>query len=361
MMKELFFIISFLVGGIINFAISQNDKNIYSKYNHRLVHLENIQQNTDSLKVLFADDSSKYIMRKIKNNELKYQKLTLKNKAIYPQVLKLDQFNDSLIDVAANYYISGNYTNALVVYNALLKKNSPKVHWIGRRGKDYLLQKISECHAFIGNYDSSFYFMNYAIDQGLKDYSIFAYYPCFNKMESDKRWFLMKNKMIKSINISNICYDIQLCSTIRELESEDNYSRQRYLYYVNCTSPDKKIIDSLWIIVKETDSLNYFFLKGLLGRINISNNLPVGLEEKTLLTIMVIHSTESIQLSFLPYLYRWLKNDDPYVIHMLIDRILVKKGEMQLYGTQYKNNTIAPIRPSNEESDVLRRLGLTEM
>ena len=133
----------------------------------------------------------------------------------------------------------------------------------------------------------------------------------------------------------NKYYDLALQDSITRMYDKDQGIRKYIGVFVN--GKPKYNNDSLLPIMQNIDSQNQTFLISLLQK----NHTPsISSEAMDMLFILIAHCDLSTQETFLPVLENIKKDSEEqkYTYLMIQDKILVKKGKRQKFGTQTEWN-----------------------
>jgi hypothetical protein len=89
-------------------------------------------------------------------------------------------------------------------------------------------------------------------------------------------------------------------------------------------------------LIRINDSLNLLVIKPIINKYGILSMKEIGMIGNFALTLTIQHAELPDQIFFLPYFEEAFKKKAvlPSTYAMLVDRINVKSGKMQIYGTQ---------------------------
>ena len=123
---------------------------------------------------------------------------------------------------------------------------------------------------------------------------------------------------------------------------------------------DSDEMDSLWAKVNEVDSANTAWLSETIVRFGWPHKSMVGSEAATGAFLILQHADYKHQRLYLPLLKRAAKDGEASLSHaaMLEDRVLMREGRPQIYGTQLESDpTTGEIRlyPIEDEANVDKR------
>lgn len=95
-------------------------------------------------------------------------------------------------------------------------------------------------------------------------------------------------------------------------------------------------VDSIWTIIKKTDSLNLIIVTNILDNYGWPDTSQIGVDGNLAIWAVIQHTPDiETHEKYLPLLKKATKNgfDKKYLAYS-IDRIAVMKGKPQIYGTQ---------------------------
>ena len=181
----------------------------------------------------------------------------------------------------------------------------------------------------------AFKYLNNAIDNGWKDIRTLEREKIFIHLQGNPEWIILINKLKKNIEDMNKNYDLVLQDSITRMYDKDQGIRKYIGVFVN--GKPKYNNDSLLPIMQNIDSQNQHFLIGLLQK---NHTPPISNEAMDMLFTLIAHCDLSTQETFLPVLDNIKKDSEEqrYTYLMIQDKILVKKGEKQKFGTQMEWN-----------------------
>ena len=211
--------------------------------------------------------------------------------------------------------------------------------------------------------DSAFYYLNYIIEKEKENFPVSGldHYKEFEKIKRYAEWEKLKKKctQFQDSYHTKINVNISLRDSILEMRKIDVYYQEKYESILQTN--DSAAINSFktkWIAAtKENDlKLDRIFTqygwptKELVGNTAsdevfflVQHSLDLELQKKGLVLFKRIEEKDNNHLTLIAYLE---------------DRILVKSGEKQLYGTQYKNGKLHPIDDPDNLNKRRTQIGL---
>lgn len=100
--------------------------------------------------------------------------------------------------------------------------------------------------------------------------------------------------------------------------------------------PDSKEMNDLWKITNQNDSINLLKVKKILDEKGWVGKDKVGAQANSALFLVIQHSDLETQKKYLPMMKEAVTkgNASPGSLALLIDRIEIREGRKQIYGSQ---------------------------
>ncbi len=200
-----------------------------------------------------------------------------------------------------------------------------------------------------GNFDSTFYYLNYAVDNLTNSWLIFNYtdfYPLYDSI----RWKDFENKVIKKIKEEYICDNKELATELLHIYQADQRWRANLHDYEEFSDEYAEISRKMI----ETDSSNLERVEKIIAQYGYPSRKLVGLMAIDI-PLLVIHHSNCEKISQYYRLFKKTVKKEPDLQQIFMfyeDRLLLCKGKKQKYGTQsvYNEKTekieSTPIRKS---------------
>lgn len=200
-----------------------------------------------------------------------------------------------------------------------------------------------------GNFDSAFYYLNYAVDNFSNSWLIFSYrdfYPLYDSI----RWKDFENKVIKKIKEKYTCENMELAIELLYIYQADQRWRANLDDYDESSDEYAEISRKM----TETDSSNLERVEKIIAQYGYPSSKLVGLMAIDI-PLLVIHHSNCEKISQYYRLFKKTVKKEPDLQQLFMlyeDRLLLCKGKKQKNGTQsvYNEKTgkveSAPIRKS---------------
>lgn len=97
-----------------------------------------------------------------------------------------------------------------------------------------------------------------------------------------------------------------------------------------------KEVDAIWLLMNKTDSINQVIVKSILDKYGWLGISEIGNQCSSTLYRVIQHSNLNIQEKYLPLVREAVKNKEakPSDLATLEDRVALRQGKKQVYGTQ---------------------------
>lgn len=197
------------------------------------------------------------------------------------------------------------------------------------------------CAAALNHDDEkAFKWLDLAIDNG---YENIAHIKTDNDLESlhnKKEWTKTIDKLQKRMDILSANYNKPLQKELLEIYTEDQGIRGDFMKIYKDPNSDKKKIDSIGKLMRKKDSINLIKVIKILDEKGWVGKDVVGAQANQTLFLVVQHSDLKYQQKYLPMMREAVKkgNANPGNLAYLEDRVALREGRRQIYGSQSSKN-----------------------
>lgn len=160
-------------------------------------------------------------------------------------------------------------------------------------------------------------------------------------LHADKRWqevidLVRKNKEKEEAN-----YDRPLIAILDVIRQEDQQYRQQLRSIEAEYGRDSEEMKAHWKTIHEKDSVNLIKVKKILDTRGWLGTDVIGQNGNSTLFLVIQHADFKTQKKYLPMMRKAVKNGKAYAssLAMLEDRVALKQGKRQLYGSQIGRDT----------------------
>lgn len=184
----------------------------------------------------------------------------------------------------------------------------------------------------------AFKWLDWAIDNGYESLSYLKKDSDLEKLHSQKKWRELIAKLQKKLDVIEVNYDKPLQKELLTIFEDDQKIRKEYM--IISKKADKKSLDSISNLMIYQDSINLIkIIKILDERGWVGKNL-VGGQASQALFLVIQHADLKDQQKYLPMMREAVKkgNANPGSLALLEDRVALREGRKQIYGSQLAFN-----------------------
>ncbi|QBJ85468.1 hypothetical protein DDI74_03980 [Chryseobacterium gleum] len=199
--------------------------------------------------------------------------------------------------------------------------------------------------ALAGNTKKAFKWLNLSIDKGWTNLKHLKSDTDLDNLHSKKEWGKTIEKLEKKIAAIEANYDNPLQAELLAILEEDQKYRMQMDETQKKFGPQSKEMNDLWKITMQKDSLNLIKVKKILDEKGWVGKDKVGALANSALFLVIQHSDLETQKKYLPMMKEAVTkgNASAGSLALLIDRIEIREGRKQIYGSQIginqSNNT----------------------
>lgn len=187
-----------------------------------------------------------------------------------------------------------------------------------------------------GNTKNAFKWLNLSIEKGWTNLKHLKSDTDLENLHSKKEWKKTIEKLEKKLELIEANYDKPLQNELLTIFEED----QKYRIQMNETQKkfgqDSKEMQDLWKIANQKDSINLLKVKKILDEKGWVGKDKVGAQANSALFLVIQHSDLETQKKYLPMMKEAVTkgNASSSSLALLIDRIEIREGRKQIYGSQ---------------------------
>jgi len=149
------------------------------------------------------------------------------------------------------------------------------------------------------------------------------------------------HSQVNSFTIDESKFKTELLPTLDTLYNEDQSNRLKYVE-LTTDKATQKAIDSIYAIVKQKDAANLIKVNKILSQYGWLGPQDVGRDRSQALFLVIQHADLKTQQKYLPMIRKAEKEGKTFSSNLAIlqDRIAMREGKKQLYGSQaFKDKT----------------------
>jgi hypothetical protein len=186
----------------------------------------------------------------------------------------------------------------------------------------------------------AFKWLNLSIDNGYENIAHIKIDDDLKPLHSEKEWNKTIEKLQKKLDVIGANYDKVLEKELAEIYTEDQEIRGEFMSVYRASKPDKKKIDSIGKIMQRKDSINLIKVMKILDERGWLGKNVVGTQGNQTLFLVIQHSDLKYQQKYLPMMREAVKNGNanPGNLAYLEDRVALREGKKQIYGSQSSKN-----------------------
>lgn len=188
-------------------------------------------------------------------------------------------------------------------------------------------------------------------------------------LHSDKRWEKLKLAVMQNKEAIAIHFDKKLVAQLDEIYFEDQSTRNQIRSKEEKYGRGSKEMDAFWQTILKKDSINLIKVSKILEERGWPDKSIIGKRGTSTLFLVIQHADHETKEKYLPMIQEAVKsaNLPKRQYAMFYDRLVLNRGERQVYGTQLAMNdeTKEPyILPLSDPENVDKRrkeMGLNTM
>lgn len=191
-----------------------------------------------------------------------------------------------------------------------------------------------------GQHKKAFKWLNLSIDNGYENMAHIKIDEDLKHLHSEKQWNKTIEKLQKKLDVIGANYDKALEKQLAEIYTEDQEIRGEFMNVYRASKPDKKKIDSIGKIMERKDSINLIKVMKILDERGWLGKNVVGTQGNQTLFLVIQHADLQYQQKYLPMMREAVKNGNanPGNLAYLEDRVALREGKKQIYGSQSLKN-----------------------
>lgn len=207
-----------------------------------------------------------------------------------------------------------------------------------------------------GNTKKAFKWLNLSIENGWTNLKHLNSDTDLENLHSKKEWGKTIERLEKKIELIEANYDKPLQTELLAILEEDQKYRKQMNETQKNFGPESKEMNDLWKIAMQKDSINLLKVKKILDEKGWVGKDKVGAQANSAIFLVIQHSDLETQKKYLPMMKEAVAkgNASSGSLALLIDRIEIREGRKQIYGSQIginqnnKTNYVLPlIDPDN--------------
>lgn len=209
--------------------------------------------------------------------------------------------------------------------------------------KDYVYDRYNAAcsWALANKVDSSFIqLFHIAKKSAYSNYKHISNDPDLKNLHSDKRWNSLLNIIKKNKAKEEANFDRTLVAILDTVFSDDQGLRKQIGDVEKEFGRDSDEMDAHWKKMAKTDSTNLIKVQKIIDEHGWLGKDIIGKKGNMTLFLVIQHSPIEIQKKYLPIMKEAVKkgNANPSSLALLEDRVALRTGNKQIYGSQIGRN-----------------------
>jgi hypothetical protein len=247
---------------------------------------------------------------------------------------------DVNLALARGFYQSKDYIKAAKYYSKAFSSN----HNLGLADHRY---EAASCWALGREIDSAFYQLDKILPKYYSQFTNFSNDSSFRVLWSDPRWAHLlklvekKNQDSERSIQPRMTIDTKLLAAkLDTIQNDDQESRKKIDYIKKTFGINSVEMDTLIKKISFQDSINLEKVKLILDKSGWLGRDEVGDEGSLTLFLVIQHADLNTQLKYIPLLRDAVNRGKARASNLALmeDRIAVRQGRKQIYGSQVKLN-----------------------
>lgn len=243
---------------------------------------------------------------------------------------------NKLVNEAKQHYIQKHYREAAGTYARAFQEN-------GNRGSSEDGMNAARCWILCGETDSSFHHLERLAKAGFTGSLELRRDSTFSALYADARWANLLKKADQNRQRYESSFKKRYRPLVRMLDTiyfDDQFYRlqtERIAVEYGWESSEMgKIADTM----QNKDSTNTHKIRGILDKYGWLGKKEIGDQGNRTLFLVIQHTSLPVQLMYLPLLRDAVKKGkaQPQSLALLEDRVALKQGRPQIYGSQLRMN-----------------------
>lgn len=248
-------------------------------------------------------------------------------------VLTMAQNQQEQLEKAQQHYRNGQYAEAANIYARAA------VEW----PDDGTLHYHAACAwAMAGDTIQSIQHLQSAVELGWFDLRRTEEEQDLKVMHQTKGWQQVLDGVKRNKSAVEKNYNIPLKERLERMLARDQTLRQLYREAEKKFGKKSDEMRYFWKLMAQEDSVNVIEVVDILAHYGWVGNDVVGDRANTVLWLVIQHASLDIQTKYLPLLRASVKEGVSQGQHLALleDRILMRNGKPQIYGSQVVTNSI---------------------
>jgi len=190
-----------------------------------------------------------------------------------------------------------------------------------------------------------------------------------DNLHTDDRWVELSNLILKNKNEEEAHFDKDMIVVLDQIYFDDQSTRNKIRSTEEKYGRESREMDILWQDILKRDSINLIKVSKILDEKGWPDKNLIGERGTSTLFLVIQHADQNTQEKYLPIIKKAMENKNlpKSQYAMFYDRLLLRRGERQIYGTQLamsKESKLPYVLPLESPENVDKRraeMGLNTM
>ena len=240
---------------------------------------------------------------------------------------------------ADSLYEAKNYAESAIKYNQAFTTNE---------GKAFLNDRYNAaCSWALANVkDSAFYHLFYLVAKAKYiNYDRTSADSNLTALHSDKRWEELLGLIKQSKDEAEKDFDRPLITLLDSIHDEDQKYRSQIDDTIKLYGYSAYQVNNIWKKMDYADSVNLTIISKILDERGWLGAKIIGGKGNSTLFLVIQHADSATQVKYLPMMREAVKNGNASAsgLALLEDRVALKQGKKQIYGSQIGTDNITGV------------------
>ncbi|MDX5422302.1 MAG: hypothetical protein LPK07_01910 [Hymenobacteraceae bacterium] len=212
--------------------------------------------------------------------------------------------------------------------------------------------------ALAGNRDKAFAHLQKAIEKGYTSVNHFQEDSDLSSLHSDKRWPILVEDLKRSVAAIEANYNQPLKSKLESIYDADQQVRREFMAARQEHGAESAEVKQLIGQMQQTDAENQKEVIAIIESYGWPVRSMVGGKAQMAAFLVIQHAPLGVQEKYLPLMRKAAEEGEfeKRNLALLEDRVLVRNGQPQLYGTQIsEEGGVSQVAPIADEANVDKR------
>jgi len=201
-------------------------------------------------------------------------------------------------------------------------------------------------YALAGNKDSAFHHL-FIIANDLKwdDYNHLINDSDLKVLHTEKRWEELKSLVMQNKEQTEAHFDKNLVAVLDKIYFDDQSTRNQIRAMEEKYGRNSEEMDAFWQTILKKDSINLIKVSKILDERGWPSKKLIGKRGTSTLFLVIQHASQEAQEKYLPLIEKAVADNNlpKRQYAMFYDRLLLRRGKRQVYGTQLAINNESKI------------------